>query len=236
MYIHVHISACIYMYLYLYAHLYTLFLTHTHIHKFTYMNVYIYIHIYICKCIGLYVNLTHMNVCCTPLKYVAFALFTLWMSQFYIAKQPCNHSKEPCLSVTRSRRHASRRVLCVSWLIPTCDMTHSLCDINGFHVRHYWFPCATWLIPMCDMTHSHVRHDSFPCATWLIPVCDSTHSNVRHDSRTVDGMWDVLLEYHVAYGNGSCRTWEWVMSHMEMGHVAHWNEYCRTWEWVTYSW
>jgi len=32
---------------------------------------------------------------------------------------------------------------------------------------------------------------------------------------------------HVTRMNGSCRTYEWVMSHIRMGHVAHMNESCR---------
>ena len=35
-------------------------------------------------------------------------------------------------------------------------MTHS-------YVWHDSFLCVTWLIPMCDMTHSYVWHDSFLC-------------------------------------------------------------------------
>jgi len=65
--------------------------------------------------------------------------------------------------------------------------------------------CATWLIDICDMTHSYVRHDSFICATWLVHInfaidlfllnvtthiqmtadlcmSDMTHSYARHDS------------------------------------------------------
>jgi len=37
---------------------------------------------------------------------------------------------------------------------------------------------------------------------------------------------------HVAHMNESCRTNEWVMSHMWMSHDAHMNESCRTYEWV----
>jgi len=32
--------------------------------------------------------------------------------------------------------------------------------------------------------------------------------------------------------HGSCRMYEWVMSHVWMSHVAHVNESCRTYEWV----
>ena len=38
---------------------------------------------------------------------------------------------------------------------------------------------------------------------------------------------------HVAHMNESCRTYEWVMSHIWMSHVAHMNESCRTYERVT---
>jgi len=34
--------------------------------------------------------------------------------------------------------------------------------------------CVTWLIHKCDMTHSFVWHDSFICVTWLIHMCDMT--------------------------------------------------------------
>ena len=44
--------------------------------------------------------------------------------------------------------------------------------------------CATWLVHTCDMTHSYLRHDSFIRATWLIHTCDMTHSYVQHDSFT----------------------------------------------------
>jgi len=41
--------------------------------------------------------------------------------------------------------------------------------------------CVTWLIHMCDMTHSYVWRDSFICVTWHIHMCDTTHSCVWHD-------------------------------------------------------
>ena len=42
---------------------------------------------------------------------------------------------------------------------------------------------------------------------------------------------------HAAHTNKSCRTYEWVMSHIRMSHVTHVEESCRTCEWVTsYIW
>jgi len=94
----------------------------------------------------------------------------------------------------------------VTWLIHTCDMTHS-------YVWHDSFTRVPWLIHMCDMTHSHVWHDSFICVTWvqvrmwtannfnktplyvchdsfsslfmtrLIPMCNMNHSYVWHGYR-----------------------------------------------------
>jgi len=57
--------------------------------------------------------------------------------------------------------------ICVTWLFPMCDMTHS-------YVRHDSFVSVTcWLIPMSDMTHSY---DLFLRVTWRIHMCDMTHS------------------------------------------------------------
>jgi len=44
--------------------------------------------------------------------------------------------------------------------------------------------CVTWPIHMCDMTHSYVWHDSFICVTWLICMCDMT-ANVRQFGHTL---------------------------------------------------
>jgi len=55
----------------------------------------------------------------------------------------------------------------VTWLIHTCDMTHS-------YVWHGAFICETWRIHMCDMPYLYMWHDSFICVTWLIRMCDMT--------------------------------------------------------------
>jgi len=65
----------------------------------------------------------------------------------------------------------------VTWLIHTCDMTHS-------YVWHDSFLCVTWLIHIVYMTYSYVWRDSFICVAWLIHMCDMSHSCVLHDSFT----------------------------------------------------
>ena len=51
--------------------------------------------------------------------------------------------------------------ICVTWLVHTCDTTHS-------YVSHGSFICVTWLIHTCDTTRSNMYCDSFKCMTWLI--------------------------------------------------------------------
>ena len=68
-------------------------------------------------------------------------------------------------------RHDS--LICVTWLIATCDMTHFLSDYEL---------SVTWLIAVCDMTHCYVWHDSLLCVTWLIAVCDMINCYVSHVS------------------------------------------------------
>ena len=58
-------------------------------------------------------------------------------------------------------------IICVTWLIHICAMTHSYAWHDSFICLH-----------VCDMTHSYVCHDSFICAPWFICVCAVTHSCV----------------------------------------------------------
>jgi len=106
--------------------------------------------------------------------------------------------------------------ICVTWLIPMCDMTHT-------YVWHDSYICVTWLIHMCDMTHTYVWHDSYMCdmthtyvwhdsymcdmthtyvwhdsyicVTWLIHMCAMTHSYVWHDSFTLHSCLDFIFVF-----------------------------------------
>ena len=91
----------------------------------------------------------------------------------------------------------------VTWLIHTCDMTHS-------YMWHDSFIYATWLIHTCDMTHSYMWHDSFIYVTWLIHICDMTHSYVWHDS-FVCATWPIhmcdMTHWYVWHDSCVCVTW-----------------------------
>jgi len=95
-------------------------------------------------------------------------------------------------SFFENKSFAGDSFTCVTWLIHTCDMTHS-------HVWHDSFTCVTWLIYTGDMTHSHVWHNlftrvawlmshvchgSFTRVKWLIHKSDITYLHVWHDSFT----------------------------------------------------
>ena len=86
------------------------------------------------------------------------------------------------------------RLICVTWLIHTCDMTH-LCycffchwDMTHlyathWYVRHDSFICETWRIHTRDMIGSYVRHTSFTCATWHMHTQDMSYSWERERER-----------------------------------------------------
>jgi len=90
---------------------------------------------------------------------------------------------------------------------------------------------CSWLIHTCDMTHSYVCHDSFICVTWLIHVCDMTRSSVPFVTRYVchssPTMWSVACvpfrsrrRSCLKYRNESC--------HTRTSYVTRRNESCHT--------
>jgi len=104
----------------------------------------------------------------------------LWYLQGKFERRKCFQMRivlQCACSIIRPRKNESWHdsFLRVTWLILTCDMTHS-------YVWHDSCWCVTWLILTCDMTHSYVWHDSCWCVAWLILTCDMTHSYVWHDS------------------------------------------------------
>jgi len=79
-------------------------------------------------------------------------------------------------AASRACRYTSWGFVCVTWLIHTCDVTHSYVWRDSLRACRYtaWdFICVTLLSHMCDMTH--VWYDSFTLVTWLIYLCGMTH-------------------------------------------------------------
>jgi len=107
--------------------------------------------------------------------------------------------------------------MCVTWLIPTCDMPHSYVWHDSSICGTCSFICVTCLIHTCDMlihicdvTHSYVWHASFIRVTWLIymrdmliQMWDVTHSYVWHASfmcvTWLMYMWDMLIHMCVTW-------------------------------------
>ena len=90
----------------------------------------------------------------------------LWYLQGKFERRKCFQMRivlQCACSIIRPRKNESWHdsFLRVTWLILTCDMTHS-------YVWHDSCWCVAWLILTCDMTHSYVWHDSFLPVTWLI--------------------------------------------------------------------
>ena len=122
-------------------------------------------HSYMCDMTHSYMcDMTHSYMCdMTHQCYIVDLL--LWLVCLWVTRHDMTHSCVWHDSFVR-----------VTWLIRTCDMTHSyMCDMTHSYVWHDSFICVTWLIRMCDTTHSYVWHDSFTCVTWLIYMRDVTH-------------------------------------------------------------
>ena len=114
--------------------------------------------------------------------------------------------------------------MCVTWLIHTCDMTHS-CVSCDFFIR------VTWLIHMWDKTHSYVWHDSFICVTWLICTYETiqTHVGAVHKfnicvavccCRSIPYIHDMTHSY-VSHDFFICAC---LHTHIWRSHVTHMNE------------
>ena len=142
------------------------------------------------------------------------------------------------------RSRAGDEFMGVTWLIHTCDTTHSyvwhdscICVtlpihsrvcISGGEVR------VTWRIHTCDTTQSYMWHDSFIRVTWLIHTCGITHSYVWYNS-CMRVTWLTYMSkrlWRVSSKRKYTRSCEYIMSHPWMSPVTHMNEPCHTYEWV----
>jgi len=98
---------------------------------------------------------------------------------------------------TRSDKSWDCLLWYVTWLIRTCDVTHSyvwhdsfvhvirliyMRDMMHSYVWHNSFLCVSWFFDMRVMTRSYMWHHPFMYVPWLIHLCATTHSYVCHDS------------------------------------------------------
>ena len=128
-----------------------------------------------------------------------------------------------------------------------CAMCH-MCYELLMHMRHKtWHDsliCVTWLAHMCDMTHSYVWHDTRDTDARVtvymyIYTYIFSHIYIYKYTYRYSHMYTLMNESrdiwmsHVTHMNGSCHTYEWVMSHIWMGHVTHMHESCHTYSWHT---
>ena len=92
-------------------------------------------------------DMTHSYVWHDSFICVIWLIHTCDMTHLYVfAASPC------CLLNQRCTKNF-KKLWCVMSRTHTHTHTHSC-------VWHDSFICVTWLIPMCDMTHSYVWHDS----------------------------------------------------------------------------
>jgi len=147
--------------------------------------------------------------CCSVLQCVAANSDTSWTCKwcFYstLTTQSApgishvTHVNEPC--------HTFEWVMSHMWMSHVCHVTES---------------CRTceWCF-QCTATHSHVQLDLFIWELWLIHMCDF-HLKILCFYSTLTTQSAPGIS-HVTHVNESCRTCEWVMSHMWLSHVAHLN-------------
>ena len=97
----------------------------------------------------------------------------------------------------------------VTWLIYTCDVTHSYMwhdscihilrcrrGRRAFMTHSFLWGIHIWHVAItCDVTHAHVLHYSFICVTVLIHRCDLPHAYTYHKiARTEVHSW--LMHLH----------------------------------------
>jgi hypothetical protein len=100
-------------------------------------------------------------------------------------------------------------------------------------VWHDSLLCVTWLTPVCDMTHSCVWHDPLLCVTWLLHMCGVTHSHVcQCDIFTTNSSCSNVFHWYAlpTYRPSHLAPWPcaWVMSHGCMRHVTRLHASCHT--------
>jgi len=119
-------------------------------------------------------DMTHSYVCIMNYSYTTHSFIRLWLS---VTSRSTPNIRVPFACVW----HDS--LMCVTWLILVCDLTHSyVCDMKHWYMthsciclwlrwRHALLQTYVCLLHVCDMTRSCVWHDSFLYVTWLTHMC-----------------------------------------------------------------
>jgi len=146
-------------------------------------------------------------------------------------------------------------LMCVTWRIDMCDVTHwyvwrdtlicvtwriGMCDVTHWYVWRDALICVTCRIGMCDVPHWYVRRDALICVTWRIDMCDVPHWYVWHDSLTCvtwlidmcDMIQDSCGEHSAACRYGIHRIIRHIKTLWPTSHVPYTNESFLTYEWV----
>jgi len=100
-------------------------------------------------------------LCVAPMLFVT--LFTQHTYETHITwhTYESHRAQHTCALVVRGA-YAVRDVISLG-----CSCEASYHSFECTHLKR-----ETWLIHTCDMTHSYMWHDSFVHVTWLIPTCD----------------------------------------------------------------
>jgi len=159
----------IYLYTNEHIHIYLHIYPYICIHTYVYMYMCIYVYMYICIYIYIYIHVDHVEI------FVCVRVCT----------RVCKWSLCVCLPVT--------------WVIRTCDMSHTW----KRHVRRVKLPH-----PGLPKT-SYVPHMNETCSTKTNHVPHMNESCCTHQ-RVMSHIW----MSHAPHINESCPTYEWVMHHM----------------------
>ena len=140
----------------------------------------------------------------------------------------------------------------VTWLIHTCDMTHSYVWHDSI-VYVTWLIqrtadegvrsliCVTWLVHTCEMSNPYGCHDSSTCMMWPYERVMS-HVWMSHGT-LMDVTWLLYKLYDSYAWHASCIRVKCQIHMVAMTYPYLWREYmtesCHTYEWVmppTWTW
>jgi len=102
-------------------------------------------------------------------------------------------------------------IICMTWLIRTCHMTHA-------HVRHKSIICVPWRIHMCHMAHIYLCRDSFIRVTFKYARWTFAHTRYSHQQAHTQA-------HTRAHTHRNVHTHKWIRTHKRIGTfgLARWS-------------